>query len=51
MPSNLDIYKTLAKPLRGTRFFGHAHFTLLKRKKTLDLQGFSQIGKTMKMLQ
>ena len=37
-----------AKPLRRTRFFGRAHFALLK--KQLDLQVFSRIG-TMKKLQ
>ena len=32
------------KPLRCARFFGRACFSLQKKKKSLDLQVFSQIG-------
>ena len=39
-----------AKPLRRSRFFGHANFALKKKKKSLDLQIYSQTGKTMKKL-
>ena len=39
------------KPLRCAQFFGRAHFDLQGRKKTLDLQDFSRIGKTTKKLQ
>ena len=40
-----------AKSLRRAQFFGRAHFALSKRKKPLDLQVLSQIGKTVKKLQ
>ena len=40
-----------AKPLRCAQFFRHAHFDMLKWKKTLNLQVFSRIGKTMKKSQ
>ena len=34
-------------PLMCTQFFGGIHFALLKKKRTLDIQCFTRIGKTI----
>ena len=43
--TNCGIEGARARNLRRTQFFGDAHFALWKRKKILDLQIYSWVGK------
>ena len=49
-PMSIGRYHT-RKAFETRMIFRARTFCLVKKKKTLDLQFFSRIGKTMKMLQ